>query len=58
MNANLPLSRQSTTILVTFYKYLDVKVDKDGKVNNTALHLISILNSRGYDVRTLIMNTK
>lgn len=58
MNANLPLSRQSTPIIVAFYKHLTYKIDKNGKVNNTALHLISILNSRGYDVRTLIMNTK
>ncbi len=58
MNANLPLSRQPTSILVAFYKHLSYKIDKNGKVNDNAIHLLCLLQSRGYNVRKLIAETK
>ncbi len=57
MTVSLSLSRQPTSILVAFYKRLRYKIDKNGKVNDNAIHLLCLLQSRGYNVRKLIAET-
>lgn len=54
MLTNLPLSKQPSTILAAIYRHIAVKVDDKGNVSKSAIQLLCILQSRGYDVKKLI----
>lgn len=58
MLTNLPLTKQPTTILAALYRGLAVKIDHSGNVSSTAIHLLSILHSRGYDIEKLIRESR
>ena len=54
MLTNLPLSKQPSTILAALYRQLSVKVDDVSNLSTSAIQILYILQTRGYDVKKLV----
>ena len=50
----MPLSKQPSTILAAIYRQLSAKVDDVGSLSTSAIQILYILQTRGYDVKKLV----
>lgn len=54
----MALSKQNTLAMVILYKRIHNKIDSKGNVSPLAINVLMILQSRGYDVKKLIEETR